>query len=232
MISVSVNVLQVTACWPFPCIRGPPVGHVNPFALRCISLLGEAVLNGQVVHDMTSGNWMIDSARLRLRPFTAADADEAFAAITPGLTRYMAFGPPPSKEAFAVVWQAWLPTIASGTDITFVIRRRDDGAFLGLAGLHRSRDAEPELGIWISEAMHGQGYGREAVSAVWSRASAHLRCAAFRYPVAEQNAPSRRLVESLGGVPAGREQGVKYTAIVYRIPAAKHGDATGVAESG
>ena len=78
-----------------------------------------------------------------------------FTAITPGLTRYMAFEPPPSEEAFTAVWQAWLPTIAEGTDITFVIRRRDGGAFLGLAGLHRTMDAEPELGIWIDEAMHG-----------------------------------------------------------------------------
>lgn len=191
----------------------------------------EAGCSEIVVQDMTSGNRVIESARLCLRPFTAEDADEVFAAITPGLTRYMAFEPPPSEQAFTAVWQAWLPTIAEGTDITFVIRRRDDGAFLGLAGLHRTMDAEPELGIWIDEAMHGQGYGREAVAAVWSWASGHLRCAAFRYPVAEQNAPSRRLAESLGGVPVAREQEVKYTAIVYRIPARMPGVATDVAES-
>ncbi|HIE4005530.1 TPA: hypothetical protein ACXNIM_001771 [Stenotrophomonas maltophilia] len=55
---------------------------------------------------------------------------------------------------------------------------------------------------------------------------------AFRYPVAEQNLPSRRLAESLGGIPVAREQNVKYTAIVYRIPAAASEVATGVAESG
>ncbi|MDZ5834663.1 hypothetical protein U4I41_20215 [Stenotrophomonas maltophilia] len=98
--------------------------------------MSEAGFNGIVVQDMTPGNRAIESARLCLRPFTAADAGEAFAAITPGLTRYMAFEPPPSEEAFTAVWQAWLPTIAEGTDITFVIRRRDDGAFPGLAGPH------------------------------------------------------------------------------------------------
>ena len=186
----------------------------------------------RAMQDMTSDSWTIDSPRLRLRPFAAADAEEVFAAITPGLTRYMAFEPPPSKEAFAAVWQAWLPTIADGTDITFVIRRHDNGDFLGLAGLHRTTDAEPELGIWIAEAMHGHGYGREAVAAVWLSASERLRCAAFRYPVAEQNRSSRRLAECLGGRPVARERGVKYAAIVYRIPAAKRGVATGVAESG
>ncbi|MBH1404992.1 GNAT family N-acetyltransferase [Stenotrophomonas maltophilia] len=183
------------------------------------------------MQNMTSDDWTIDSPRLHLRPFTPGDADEAFAGITPGLTRYMAFEPPPSEAAFAAVWQTWLPTIADGTDITFVIRRREDDVFLGLAGLHRAGEAEPELGIWIAEVMHGHGYGREAVAAVWSAASERLRCAAFRYPVAERNRSSRSLAESLGGQAVAREQGVKYTAIVYRIPAAMHGVATDVAES-
>jgi RimJ/RimL family protein N-acetyltransferase len=183
------------------------------------------------MQNMTFDGWTIDSPRLHLRPFTPGDAGEAFAGITPGLTRYMAFEPPPSEEAFAAVWQAWLPTIADGTDITFAIRRRMDDVFLGLAGLHRAREAEPELGIWIAEVMHGHGYGREAVAAVWSAASERLRCAAFRYPVAERNRSSRSLAESLGGQAVAREQGVKYTAVVYRIPAAMHGVATDVAES-
>lgn len=182
------------------------------------------------MRDMSLDHWTIDSRRLHLRPFAPADADEAFAAITPGLTRYMAFEPPASPQAFAAVWNTWLPTIVDGTDLTFVIRRLADDAFLGLAGLHRTGDAEPELGIWIAEAMHGHGYGREAVAAVRALACRRLDCAAFRYPVAEQNAPSRRLAESLGGVPVAREHGVKYTAIVYRIPAAATRVATEVAE--
>lgn len=180
---------------------------------------------------MNPGDWTIDSQRLHLRPFTPEDAGEAFAAITPGLTRYMAFEPPASEAAFAAVWNGWLSTIMDGSDFTFVIRRHADCAFLGLAGLHRTADAEPELGIWIAEAMHGRGYGREAVAALWSSASQRLQCAAFRYPVAEQNAPSRRLVELLGGVPIAREHGVKYTALVYRIAARAPGVATDVAES-
>lgn len=181
---------------------------------------------------MCPDDWTINSPRLHLRPFTPEDAGEAFAAITPGLTRYMAFDPPVSEQAFAAVWTTWLPTIADGTDVTFVIRLRTDDAFLGLAGLHRTTDVEPELGIWIAEAMHGHGYGHEAVAAVRALASRRLDRAAFRYPVAEQNLPSRRLAESLGGVPVAREQNVKYIAIVYRIPAAASEVATDVAEPG
>ncbi len=46
--------------------------------------MSEAGFNEIVVQGMTSGNRAIKSARLCLRPFTSEDADEVFAAITPG----------------------------------------------------------------------------------------------------------------------------------------------------
>src|SRR2546427_8256918 len=42
---------------------------------------------------MSWSDTTITSQRLALRPFTAADADEAFACITPTLTRYLSFEP-------------------------------------------------------------------------------------------------------------------------------------------
>jgi RimJ/RimL family protein N-acetyltransferase len=44
--------------------------------------------------------------------------------------------------------------------------------------------AEPEVGIWIKEPMHGYGFGREAVAAVVSFA-ARLGKQAVLYPVVE-----------------------------------------------
>ncbi|WP_414495356.1 GNAT family N-acetyltransferase [Stenotrophomonas maltophilia] len=78
--------------------------------------------------------------------------------------------------------------------------------------------------------VHRHGYGPEAAAAVRALACRRLDCTALRYPVAEQNAPSRRLAESLGGVPVFREGSVKYTSIVYRVPAAATQVATDVAE--
>jgi RimJ/RimL family protein N-acetyltransferase len=46
--------------------------------------------------------------------------------------------------------------------------------------------SEPEVGRWIKEAMHGYGFGREAVAAVVSFA-ARLGKQAVLYPVVEQN---------------------------------------------
>ncbi|WP_152985290.1 hypothetical protein [Stenotrophomonas beteli] len=41
-------------------------------------------------------------------------------------------------------------TIADAIDITLVIRRHEDEAFPGVAGLHRTGDTEPEPGIGIA----------------------------------------------------------------------------------
>lgn len=155
--------------------------------------------------------------RLLLHPFEPADADEIFACITPSLTRYMAWEPPPSRESFALLWRSWGPLAETGSDYIFVVRRRD-GLFLGLAGLHRAQSAAPELGIWIREDEHGRGYGREAVAAVADWASEAPGVRHFEYPVAEANLASRRIAESLGGTPAGERWGRKYTAVFYHVP--------------
>ncbi len=159
----------------------------------------------------------ISSPRLLLKPFTPADAEEAFACITPTLTRYMSFDPPPSTLAFEAIWRKWLDDIEAGRDFVFAIRSHATGAFIGLCGLHRTFDPEPELGIWIRESEHGHGYGREAVTAVFAWGAKHFAPAAFIYPVAEANTPSRRIAESLGGVPVSHRSGPKYRAVVYRI---------------
>lgn len=160
----------------------------------------------------------IQTERLQLRPFTAADAGEAFDAITPKLTRFMAFDPPPSRSTFETIWRQWLATIADGSDLTFVIRHRERGSFIGLAGLHNTRASDPELGIWVSEREHGHGYGGEAVRAVAAWGVAAFGPHAFRYPVAEANHASRRIAEEMGGRVVDHEITPKYASVIYRIP--------------
>ncbi|KAF1039812.1 GNAT family N-acetyltransferase [Delftia sp. WSY_4] len=170
---------------------------------------------------MTWSDTTITSQRLALRPFTAADADEAFACITPTLTRYLSFEPPSAPADFEAVWRGWLREIAAGTDFNFTLRERASGRFTGLLGLHRARDAEPELGIWIREDAHGQGHGREAVAALAAWAAETFAPQSFSYPVAEANTASRRIAEGLGGVVVEQQQRPKYAAVIYRIPARK-----------
>jgi RimJ/RimL family protein N-acetyltransferase len=165
------------------------------------------------------------SKRLLLRAFAPADAPDAFAEATPTLTRYMGWDPAPSLEAFAHIWRTWLPLMVAGTDVSIAVRLASSHEFLGMAGLHHVDEAEPEVGIWIKEVMHGHGFGREAVAAIVSFAARDLGKRAVVYPVVEQNLASRRLAEHLGGQLVGRctlrkANGVELPEVVYRIPAA------------
>src|SRR5262245_41091997 len=126
----------------------------------------------------------ITSARLHLRAFTPKDAPEAFALVTPALTRFMGWDPSPSLPAFSTIWRAWLPAMAAGTDLALAVRLKETREFLGMAGLHRIDCPQPEIGIWIRESAHGLGYGREAVAAVIAWAAGRFRPAGFVYPVA------------------------------------------------
>ena len=167
----------------------------------------------------------MSSARLILKTFSAGDAAEAFACVTPTLTRFMSFDPAPSIEAFAEIWQEWQAKMADGTDLPLVIRLTATGEFLGLCGLHCIGIQEPELGIWIKEASQGRGYGREAIARLIAWAAVELGAAAVIYPVAEENWRSRRVPESLGGTIVGsrtlqKPSGVELSLVVYRIPAA------------
>lgn len=171
------------------------------------------------------------SNRLSLQTFTPADAPEIFAAVSPTITRFMAWDPSPSPAAFAEVWRQWLPRIAAGTELHLVIRLTSTDEFLGVAGIHRIGSAEPEVGIWLKETAHGLGYGREAIGAIVQWAPAHICAAALIYPVAKQNLPSRRLAESLRGAIVGernlrKSSGIVLDEVVYRIPAATDRPAT------
>lgn len=161
----------------------------------------------------------IESPRLSIRPFAASDAQDAFGCMTPSLTRFMSWEPPADRAVFDQIWQGWISTIVEGTDFTFTVRQRDSGSFMGLAGLHHVRHPSAELGIWIREDFHARGFGREAVGAVAKWASTARGIESFTYPVAEENYPSRRIAEALGGVIADRKATPKYLSVIYRIPA-------------
>jgi len=160
----------------------------------------------------------VNTDRLLIVPFTAADADDVYQAITPTLTRFMNFEPEESPEAFTRVWESWLPLIREGEEAIFVARLRDNKQFVGMGGVHSLHTPTPELGIWVKENLHGQGYGREITLAIAAWASERYHPQYFVYPVAEQNTPSRHIAESLGGVAKGRRENIKYDCVVYHLP--------------
>jgi RimJ/RimL family protein N-acetyltransferase len=166
---------------------------------------------------------VLTSARLRLAAFQPSDAPEIFAAVTPRVTRFMSFDPEPSLDAFAAVWRDWLPKMAAGSELFLVLRLKEGGEFLGVAGLHELGEAEPIAGLWLKESAQRQGYGPEAVAAMidWAAGAAGAR--AVLWPVVEANRPSRRVAEGLGGSVIGTARLLKgeieHPEVIYRIPA-------------
>ena len=166
-------------------------------------------------------NVIVSTDRLTLASFKPADANDVFTGVTPTLTRFMAFEPSPSPEAFAEVWRGWEDMMRDGAAVFLPIRRAATGEFLGMTGLHDISIQQAEVGIWIKEDMQGHGFGREAVEAAISWARAVLGIDGVIYPVAEDNRPSRRIAEALGGEIVGQRILTKpvgvFTMVVYRI---------------
>jgi RimJ/RimL family protein N-acetyltransferase len=161
---------------------------------------------------------VIRSARLQLSPFEMGDAEEVFCCITPGVARYMRWEPPQSLSAYKASRQARLQA-DDGSTLSLVVRRNDTMECLGFAGLDGVDQPRPELGIWLKEAAHGQGYGGEAVRALAEWAAQKLGKRSFLYPVAVENIRSRRIAEKLHGEIIGTRTNPKYESVVYLIPA-------------
>lgn len=153
-------------------------------------------------------NVVLESARLTLHPIRAADADTLWAVWNDrDVYRYLgprAFQDLPSLDRVqggARHLEEWWATKAWGP---FVVRRRDDDAVIGDAGLYPVHDGhggfttEIELGYRYGKPFWGQGYGREAAGLVMDWAAEVLRLDALVSIVNEQNVASRKIAESLG----------------------------------
>lgn len=165
----------------------------------------------------------IETERLHLRAYREEDAEDIHGATTPEICRYMTFNPSASAEELRGLGRTWLAMATGGREVAAVIRDRGSDRFLGMGGLHYRGDPLPGLGIWIRADAHGHGYGREAIIGLTAFVRDVLGEQAVLYSVAEENVPSRRIPESLGGTICGddiiqRPSGPAYPGVVYRIP--------------
>ena len=112
----------------------------------------------------------------------------------------------------------WKCSTRRPNKFSFVIRRLDNSECLGMASLEDADSVSPELGLWLKESAHGQGFGREVVAALVEWGHATLGKRSFIYPVAVQNTASRRIAENLHGEIIGNRTNPKYDSVVYRIP--------------
>lgn len=144
----------------------------------------------------------LETDRLRLRPFTAADAaevqrlagDRAIADTTLNI-------PHPYEDGAA---EAWIGTheeqFASGRGANFAIALRSDGRLLGsisLMGID-ALHGHAELGYWIGKDHWGQGYCTEAGRAVLRYAFGTLGLHRVHAHHLVRNPASGRVLRKLG----------------------------------
>ena len=143
---------------------------------------------------------VIEADRVRLQSITMGLVPEIYKNFTPEITKYMM---PASPEKLADVTEfveASLRGFDRCDDLALAILPRRGHEFYGICGLHaRGKPKEPELGIWIKKAAHGNGYGLEAIAALKDWAETNLELDRLLYPVDRRNFPSRRIPERLGG---------------------------------
>ena len=159
---------------------------------------------------------VIHSPRLQLSHFQMIDAQDVFRCITPAIAKFMPWEPPSWSE-YVTRCEKRVQAPEANT-FSFVIRRLDNRECLGMASLEDADSVSPELGLWLKESTHGQGFGREVVAALIEWGYATLGKESFLYPVAVQNIASRRIAEKLNGQVIASRNNPKYDSVVYRIP--------------
>ncbi|WP_329471346.1 GNAT family N-acetyltransferase [Streptomyces sp. NBC_01723] len=149
---------------------------------------------------------VLHTARLRLRPFAADDADALFALHSN--TRVMRFwdSPPWTDRARGELFVARSGRMAEeGTGARVAIERSADGAFVGWCFLgERNADfRSASMGYCLEEAMWGHGYATEAAHALLRWGFDTLDLNRVQAEADTRNAASARVLEKIGFVREG-----------------------------
>jgi RimJ/RimL family protein N-acetyltransferase len=106
----------------------------------------------------------IETKRLRLALLRLRDAKELQKLTDdPAITSVVHFLPSPFTLSDA---ESLIRQNGDGRDQFIGAWNREDGGLIGTVGTHMRNPDEIEIGYWIASAMHGRGYGREAVRGV------------------------------------------------------------------
>ena len=140
-----------------------------------------------------------ESARLVLHPISEKFREDIFREFTKDITVFMYPQAARNISETDKFIADSLKELSIGKTLQLVILDKDSEDFLGCAGLHNIDQKNPELGIWLKKSAHGHGFGREAINAIKKWADENIDYEYLKYPVAEENIPSRKIPESLGG---------------------------------
>ncbi len=143
----------------------------------------------------------LSTARLRLRPFTEADADALFELHSSAYALRYWDAPPWSEPARAGRFIAACRQMADeGTGARLAIDRVPEGAFIGWCSLTRWNPdhRRASMGYCLERAAWGHGYATEAAHALLQWAFDSLDLNRVQAETDTRNAASARVLEKLG----------------------------------
>jgi ribosomal-protein-alanine N-acetyltransferase len=148
----------------------------------------------------------LHTARLRLRPFTSADADDLYTLHSDAHVLRYWDSPPWSDHTRAERFVATCAQLAEeGSGARLAIDSVSDGTFLGWCSVSRwnADYRSASLGYCLGEAAWGQGYATEAAHAALQWAFENLPLNRVQAETDTRNVASARVLEKLGFVREG-----------------------------
>lgn len=152
----------------------------------------------------TSATPVIDTPRLRLRPFREDDLDRLFeCARNPVLGDSAGWKPHETREeSDAILHEVFLDK-----ETVWAIELRESGMFIGTVGLipdpMRENTRLRMIGYWLDQSCWGRGFMREAATAALGHAFRTLQMAAVTATCYPDNDRSHGLLRRLGFVSEG-----------------------------
>jgi [ribosomal protein S5]-alanine N-acetyltransferase len=144
---------------------------------------------------------VLQTARLRLRPFAESDADAIY--VLQSNARVLRYwdSPPWTERSRADAFLAACRKMEEeGSGARFAIETLDNNAFVGWCSMFRWNPVYRSLGIGycFEEPVWGRGYATEAVCAMLQWAYATLDLNRVEAELDTRNAASSRVLEKLG----------------------------------
>lgn len=143
--------------------------------------------------------------RLILRPGTKKDVKDVVEGINNlNVSRWLLVVPYPYKRKDALFWIN-ICKKNKKKEHHYMIELKSEKKIIGGIGIQdiHKQCQSAQVGYWINEKYHGQGYGSEALNAVLKFAFEKLRFRRIEAAVFVGNPSSGKLLEKFGGVQEG-----------------------------
>jgi len=153
-------------------------------------------------------------ARVRIHAPRARDREELLALVRASVELHRGWVAPPRGEA---TYAAWLKRMRGERHASFLLRRREDDALVGVVNLNeivRGAFQSAYLGYWVGAPYARRGYMTDGLARVLREAFGRMRLHRVEANVQPANAASLALVRRLGFRREGRS--ARYLKIAGR----------------